>query len=93
MVVDSSPHPGDPVAVRGTAERRTADGGRTSRSVQLAVPVRTCTGPFTLVLDDVHLLSDVSSTDLIASLAANVPAGSMVVLIRRWCLLDDQRWS
>ena len=44
-----------------------------------------CTDPFVLVLDEVHLLGDVSSTDLVGSLVSNVPAGSAVLLVGRAC--------
>lgn len=67
----------------------TRDQYATSVSAALGRAVRACTAEFTMVLDDMHHLSDTSSTDLISSLVANVPTGSIVVLIGRWCPLVE----
>lgn len=50
--------------------------------------LRRCSEPFVVVLDDIHLLSETSASDLINSLISNVPAGSMVLLVGRACRLD-----
>jgi LuxR family maltose regulon positive regulatory protein len=50
---------------------------------QFGDAVRRCARPFTLVLDDVHLLSSPSTEDVLDALASNVPDGSTVVLIGR----------
>ena len=63
----------------------TADQYATRVSAALGRAVGACTDPFVLVLDEVHLLGDVSSTDLVGSLVSNVPAGSAVLLVGRAC--------
>ncbi|MCU0260429.1 MAG: LuxR C-terminal-related transcriptional regulator [Ilumatobacteraceae bacterium] len=60
----------------------------TTVSIELGRAVRRCRVPFLLVIDDVHRLTDHAATDLITALIANVPEGSMMVLVGRSCRLD-----
>jgi ATP/maltotriose-dependent transcriptional regulator MalT len=47
----------------------------------IAKLLRSCTTPFILVLDDVHVIDRPEVTDLIRTIAANVPPASTVVLV------------
>jgi LuxR family maltose regulon positive regulatory protein len=55
----------------------------TGVAVALGRALRRCTVPFVLVLDDVHVLSDLSAVDLIGALVSSVPNGSMLLLVGR----------
>ena len=46
--------------------------------------IHRCETPFVLVLDDLHVLADEASIEIVVSIAQNVPSGSTVVLISRF---------
>lgn len=55
---------------------------------QVVVPtfaelIRSCSTPFVVVLDDLHVIDDVDSSEVIATLGANLPPGSTLVLAGR----------
>lgn len=67
----------------------TVDEYATSVATALGRAVRACTVPFVLVLDDVQRLHGVAAIDLAGSVVSSVPAGSVVLLVGRTCLVGD----
>ncbi|MCU0310670.1 MAG: LuxR C-terminal-related transcriptional regulator [Acidimicrobiales bacterium] len=66
----------------------TPDQYSTQFAAALGRAVRSSTVPFVLVVDDVHRLSDLTALDLLSAVVADVPAGSVVVLVGRACPLE-----